>query len=164
MPSKRPTPGPGQESVWDYPRPPRLEPVSDRIRVVFNGVTIADTTGAYRVLETSHPPVYYIPPDDIVDGCLDPARRTSHCEWKGRAAYFDVVVDGQSAKEAAWAYPTPTDRFEDIGDYVAFYPSKMGACYVGDEQAEAQEGDFYGGWLTSNIVGPFKGGPGTWGW
>lgn len=164
MPSKRPTPGPGQESVWDYPRPPRLEPVSDRIHVVFNGVTIADTTDAYRVLETSHPPVYYIPPADIQDGVLDPARRTSHCEWKGRAAYFDVVVDGTRAKEAAWAYPTPTERFEDIADYVAFYPSKMEACYVGDEQAKAQEGDFYGGWLTSNIVGPFKGGPGTWGW
>jgi len=164
MSSNRPRPGPNQESVWDYPRPPRLESVAERIRVVFNGETIADTTGAYRVLETSHPPVYYIPPEDIREGTLDPARRTSRCEWKGRATYFTVRVNDASAPEAAWAYNNPTDRFEALAEYVAFYPSQMDACYVGDEQARAQEGDFYGGWVTSNIVGPFKGGPGTWGW
>lgn len=164
MSKRRIEPGPNQESVWDYPRPPALEPVEERIRVVFNGVTIADTTRAQRVLETSHPPVYYIPPEDIQREHLSETGRTSHCEWKGRARYYDVEVGDRRAEQAAWAYPEPTQRFADIAGYLAFYPSKMDACYVGDEQAEAQEGDFYGGWITEKVVGPFKGGAGTWGW
>ncbi|MES3628583.1 MAG: DUF427 domain-containing protein [Longimonas sp.] len=161
---KRTEPGPGQESVWDYPRPPALEPTDRRIQVVFNDATIVDTTGAYRVLETSHPPVYYVPPEAIVDGVLQDAGRISHCEFKGRARYYDVAVGDRRAAQAAWAYPSPTPRFEAIAGYVAFYAHKMDACYVGDEQVDAQQGSFYGGWITSDVVGPFKGGPGTIGW
>lgn len=157
-------PQPGQESVWDYPRPPRVEPTSKRVRVVFNGQTIADTTCAYRVLETSHPPVYYIPPDDIVAGVLQPAANRSFCEFKGSASYYDVVIGEQRASSAAWYYPHPSPGFEALANYVAFYPGRMEACYVDDEQVQAQAGDFYGGWITSEIVGPFKGGPGTRGW
>jgi uncharacterized protein (DUF427 family) len=157
-------PQPGQESVWDYPRPPRLEPSSKRIRVIFNGETIADTTSAYRVLETSHPPVYYIPPEDIKMEYLHPTNRQTFCEWKGQGSYYTVQVGEKQAPNAAWYYPQPTPEFEAIKDYVAFYPSRMEACYVDDEQVKAQEGDFYGGWITSEIVGPFKGGGRTWGW
>ncbi|MEM6425410.1 MAG: DUF427 domain-containing protein [Cyanobacteria bacterium P01_H01_bin.119] len=157
-------PGPGQESVWDYPRPPALQPSSRRIRIVFNDVTIVDTTQAQRVLETSHPPVYYVPPQDVQQQYLQSTPRATYCEWKGQAAYFDVVVGDRRLSNAAWCYPAPTDRFADIRDYLAFYPSLMDACYVDNEQVQAQAGDFYGGWITSDIVGPFKGSAGTWGW
>jgi uncharacterized protein (DUF427 family) len=161
---KRIEPGPGQESVWDYPRPPRLEPTARRIRVVFGGVTIADTRAAYRVLETSHPPVYYIPPADIVMEHLRPASGGSFCEWKGRAGYYTVTAGGRSAESAAWFYPSPAPAFAPIRDHVAFYAGRMDACYVDDEPVTPQPGDFYGGWITGEIVGPFKGGPGSWGW
>jgi uncharacterized protein (DUF427 family) len=165
MPSKKPIkPGPGQESVWDYPRPPALEPVPETITVVFNGQQVARTTRAFRVLETSHPPVYYLPPEDILPGALAPRTGSSFCEWKGKARYFDLVVDGKISPSAAWAYDKPTARFANIAGYVAFYPSKIGAGYVNEERARAQAGDFYGGWITDKIVGPFKGEPGTWGW
>lgn len=157
-------PQPGQESVWDYPRPPRLEDSSRHIRVVFNGVTIADSRRTKRVLETSHPPVYYIPLDDVRQDCLQPSQRTTFCEWKGAAQYFDLVVGDRKVENAVWRYPQPTGRFEGIKDCIALYPSKMDACYADDEQVQAQAGDFYGGWITSDIVGPFKGGAGTWGW
>jgi uncharacterized protein (DUF427 family) len=157
-------PGPGQESVWDYPRPPRTEDVNERVEVHFGGEKIADTTRAKRVLETSHPPVYYIPPEDIRVEYLRPAGGGSWCEWKGRASYYDVVVGDRTAERAAWYYTDPTPPFRELADYVAFYPSRMDACYVGGERVRAQEGDFYGGWITSKVVGPFKGGPGTWGW
>ena len=157
-------PGPGQESVWDYPRPPRVEPVAKRVRVVFNGETIADTTRAYRVLETSHPPTYYLPRDDIRVEALVPIARQTFCEFKGQASYFDVRVGNQIAKAAAWTYRTPAPGYEAIAEHVAFYPSRMGACYVDEERVEAQPGDFYGGWITRDIVGPFKGSPGTAGW
>jgi uncharacterized protein (DUF427 family) len=161
---QRITPGPGQESVWDYPRPPRLEDSSNHIQVVFNDVIIADTHQAKRVLETSHPPSYYIPPDDIRLEYFHRTPRSSFCEWKGQAAYYTIVVGDQRAEDAAWFYPNPTPAFAAIKDYVAFYPSRMQACYVDGERVQAQPGDFYGGWITSNIVGPFKGGAGTWGW
>ena len=161
---KRIEPGPGQESVWDYPRPPRLEPSTKRVQVVFNGVTIADTQKAQRVLETSHPPVYYIPPEDIKMEYLQPTGQHSFCEWKGNASYYTIVVNDKQAQNAAWYYPEPTSSFANIKDYVAFYPSRMEACYVNKEQVKAQPGDFYGGWITDDIVGPFKGGAGTWGW
>jgi uncharacterized protein (DUF427 family) len=164
MSVQRLEPGPGQESVWDYPRPPRLEDSSRHIQVVFNGEVIADTRRARRVLETSHPPVYYIPPADIKMDYLRPTGRQSWCEWKGRAGYYTVDVAGQQALDAAWTYPDPTAGFEAIKNYVAFYPGKMDACYVDGERVQAQAGDFYGGWITSDIVGPFKGGPGTRGW
>lgn len=157
-------PGPGQESVWDYPRPPKVEPCSRRIRIVFNGVTLADTDQAKRVLETSHPPVYYIPPDALQQQYLQSTPRATYCEWKGQATYFNLTVGDRNVANAAWCYPSPTDRFAIIKDHLAFYPSLMDACYLDDEQVQAQTGDFYGGWITSDIVGPFKGGAGTWGW
>ena len=157
-------PGPGQESVWDYPRPPALEPVAERVRVVFNGVTVADTTSALRILETSHPPTYYIPPEDVATEYLLPSLRSTGCEFKGRAVYYSIEVDGRREEDAAWAYPRPTARYAELKDHVAFYPSRMDACWVGEERVREQEGDFYGGWITSRVVGPFKGGAGTWGW
>lgn len=158
------SPGPGQESVWDYPRPPALVDSPKRIQIVFNGQTIVDSDRTKRVLETSHPPVYYIPPTDIAMEYLKAAPGTSFCEWKGRALYYTLTVAERVAERVAWYYPTPTERFQDIANYVAFYPSRMDACYVDQEQAQAQVGDFYGGWITSDIVGPFKGDAGTWGW
>lgn len=161
---KRVTPGPGQESVWDYPRPPRLEDSPRHIQVVFNGVIIADTRQAKRVLETSHPPVYYIPPEDIELAYLSPTAHSTWCEWKGRGGYYTVTVADKQARNAAWFYADPTPAFIPIKNYVAFYPGKMDACFVDGEPVQAQAGDFYGGWVTSEIVGPFKGEPGTWGW
>ena len=153
-----------QESVWDYPRPPRLEPVGKRLRVVLNGVTIADTNNGKRVLETSHPPVYYFPRQDVRMDLLTRADGTTFCEWKGIAHYHDVTADGRRARRAAWSYPEPTGAFVDIRDHLAFYAHLMDACFVGDEQARPQTGSFYGGWITDAIAGPFKGGPGTRGW
>lgn len=161
---RRIEPQPGQESVWDYPRPPRLEQSSRRVRIVFNGETIADSTRAYRVLETSHPPVYYIPAEDIKMEYFTEASGTSFCEWKGKARYFTITVGDKKAEKVAWDYPDPTPGFTAIKDHLAFYPSRMDACYLDEEQVQAQAGDFYGGWITNDIVGPFKGGAGTWGW
>ena len=156
--------GPGQESVWDYPRPPRFERVSERLRIRFDGVEIADTTAGWRVLETSHPPTYYLPPGDVLAGALAPAEGGSLCEWKGRARYFDVVGPRRRASRAAWAYPDPAPPFGALAGHVAFYPAAMEACLVGDERATAQPGGFYGGWITARVVGPFKGAPGSSGW
>lgn len=161
---RRIEPGPGQESVWDYPRPPRLEDTDKHIQVVFNGVVIADTRRAKRVLETSHPPTYYIPPEDIQMQFLEPSPRDSFCEWKGKARYYHVAVAGQRAQDAAWAYPRPQPGYERIRDHLAFYAQKMDACYVDGERVQPQPGTFYGGWVTGDVVGPFKGEPGTWGW
>jgi uncharacterized protein (DUF427 family) len=154
------------ESVWDYPRPPRVEPSGRRVRVVLAGAVIADTTGAHRVLETSHPPVYYVPLEDVAPGALEPARGPgSFCEWKGAATYLDVIGgDGHRVERAAWTYPDPTPAFETLRDAVAFYPGLMDECTLDGELVEAQPGGFYGGWITSDLVGPFKGGPGTRGW
>jgi uncharacterized protein (DUF427 family) len=158
-------PGPGQESVWDYPRPPRLEPCKRRIRVEFGGVVIADTTQAHRVLETSHPPVYYIPLEDVRrEHMVASQTRSTFCEWKGRAVYHSIVVEGRRAVDAAWSYPDPTPAFRPIKDHLAFYASNVDACWVDEEKVQPQPGDFYGGWITSQVVGPFKGAPGTWGW
>jgi uncharacterized protein (DUF427 family) len=164
MNQARITPGPGQESVWDYPRPPRLEPTPRRIRVVFGGVTIVDSTRALRVLETSHPPSYYVPLDDIVREHLEATAGSSYCEWKGDASYFDVIHDGRRARKAAWTYRRPAAPYKALRDHVAFYAEPMDACYVDDEQVVPQPGNFYGGWVTSAVVGPFKGAPGTAGW
>ena len=157
-------PGSGQESVWDYPRPPRVEDSSKHIRVIFNGQVIADTRRAKRVLETSHPPVYYIPSEDIRQQYLARTNRSTFCEFKGAAAYYTIAVGDKKADNAAWFYPNPSAGFREIKDYVAFYPSRMDACFVDGERVAAQPGDFYGGWVTGEIVGPFKGGPGTMGW
>ena len=164
---KRPSPispGPGQESVWDYPRPPRLEATSKRIEIIFNGVKIVDTQRAYRVLETSHPPVYYSPPADIEMGYLHVVAGNSWCEWKGQARYYTLAVGDKHVAKVAWYYPQPTTSFADIQNYVAFYPAPMDVCYVDGEQVRPQPGNFYGGWITSDIVGPFKGEAGTMGW
>ena len=157
-------PANGQESVWDYPRPPRLEPSDKTIEIVFDGQTLAKTTRAWRVLETSHPPVYYLPLEDVNREMLRPTPQSSYCEWKGTANYYSVASGDAIAVNAAWYYPEPTAAFEPIRGYVAFYPSKMDACFVDGERVTAQPGDFYGGWITSDIVGPFKGGAGSGGW
>ena len=163
--NQRIKPQPGQESVWDYPRPPRLETSSKLIKIIFNEIAIAESDHAYRVLETSHPPVYYLPPEDIQMQYLQPSQgQRSFCEWKGFAGYYDVIVANRQVKNAAWYYTQPTESFAEIANYIAFYPSKMDACYVDGELVQAQAGDFYGGWITKDIVGPFKGGVGTWGW
>lgn len=164
MRPERIEPGLGQESVWDYPRPPRLEDSSGHIRVIFNSLVIADTHEAKRVLETSHPPVYYIPPRDIQMHYLIKSQLTSWCEFKGKAHYYTVVVNDKEAQNAAWYYPSPAPDFLAISNYVAFYPGLMDYCYVNDEKVKAQKSDFYGGWITENIVGPFKGETGTRGW
>ena len=154
----------GQESVWDYPRPPRLEKFSGHIRISFNKQVILDTNQAYRVLETSHPPTYYLPISDFQTGVLQPTSRTSLCEYKGLANYWNLVVEGRVAPQAAWGYRYPNRDFAALKDTVSVYAHLVDACFVNDEKVQAQPGDFYGGWITSNIVGPFKGGPGTWGW
>ncbi len=154
----------GQESVWDYPRPPRLEPCHKHIQIIFNGVTIVDTKNAYRVLETSHPPHYYIPPEDIQMEYLQPSQKGSFCEWKGTANYYTLTVNDKQAVNVGWYYPNPTPAFSDIKDYVAFYADPMDKCLVNGEIVTPQPGTFYGGWITSDIVGPFKGGAGSWGW
>lgn len=164
MSQQRLEPQPGQESVWDYPRPPRLEETSKHIQVIFNGVTIAATHQAKRVLETSHPPVYYIPLEDIKQEYLIKSPRSTNCEWKGHGAYYSLAVGDKRVDDVAWYYPEPTPAFAAIANHVAFYPAPMDACYVDDEKVEPQPGNFYGGWVTSDIVGPFKGALGTWGW
>jgi uncharacterized protein (DUF427 family) len=157
-------PDPGQESVWDYPRPPRLENTSKHIQIIFNNVTIVDTHSAYRVLETSHPPVYYIPPGDIKMEYLHITPQSSFCEWKGRAGYYTLRVNDKEVQNAGWFYPNPTPAFAFIKDHVAFYAHVMDACYINDEKVQPQPGNFYGGWITSDILGPFKGSSGSWGW
>ncbi len=154
----------GQESVWDYPRPPRLEPSERHVVVTFAGTDIADTRRAFRVLETSHPPVFYIPREDIRADCLVEATRGSFCEFKGRARYVDVQVGDRVAHDAGWFYADPTEAFLPIRDYIAFYPAAMDRCTVDGETVKPQPGEFYGGWVTPDVVGPFKGAPGSEFW
>lgn len=164
MSRKRIEPLPGQESVWDYPRPPAVEDTDKHIEIFFNNILIADSTDTKRVLETSSPPVYYIPPSDVEMKFLHKSDKTTYCEWKGMASYYSIDIHGKRAENAAWSYPDPTGGFEPIKNYIAFYPHLMDACFVDGELAKAQTGGFYGGWITSDIVGPFKGEPGTEGW
>ena len=154
----------GEESVWDFPRPPRLEHVQKHVEIVFAGTLIVNAAECFRVLETSHPPVYYISPGYISRGVLAAAAGSSVCEWKGRADYFDVVANGQRASRAAWRYAAPTSSFAAIAGFIAFYAGPMDHCAVGGERVLAQPGGFYGGWITSGIVGPFKGEQGSSGW
>ena len=148
------------ERVWDYPRPPALVPCERIVRIEHGGRTIAETDAALRVLETSHPPTIYLPPHAFEPGVLRPARRRSFCEWKGVAHYVDV--DGEP--DAGWTYPDPVAEYAALQGFVSVYPSRMDACFLDGERVQAQPGDFYGGWITSDLVGPFKGGPGTLGW
>ena len=166
---RRQLPLPGQESVWDYPRPPRLEPFDGEITVELGGEVIAATPRGWRVLETSHPPTYYLPREAFRPGVLRDAVGSSWCEWKGRARYFDLVsgdlVSGSAvALKAAWGYPDPTPGFEPLRDAVAVMAGLVDRCTVDGETVVPQPGGFYGGWITSRVVGPFKGGPGTTGW
>jgi uncharacterized protein (DUF427 family) len=152
------------ESVWDYPRPPQVEPSSEHLVLQHAGVVLADTRASYRVLETSHPPTYYLPRESFADGVLQPADGATWCEWKGRAAYFDLVVGDVVLPGAAWTYPEPSSAFQVLRHHVAVYPGRLERCTVDGEVVQAQAGDFYGGWITARITGPFKGAPGTSGW
>ncbi|MCF6742704.1 DUF427 domain-containing protein [Blastococcus sp. KM273128] len=156
--------GPGQESVWDYPRPPSAL-VSDRHVVVeVAGRVLADTRRAVRVCETSHPPVYYVPREDVAVDLLERAPGRSVCEWKGAATYWDAVVDGRRIPEIGWSYEDPAPGYEHLRSAIAFYPGKVDRALVDGEQARPQPGGFYGGWITDEIAGPVKGGPGSLGW
>ncbi|MGD9701147.1 MAG: DUF427 domain-containing protein [Acidimicrobiia bacterium] len=155
--------GPGQESVWDYPRPPRLEPSTRRVRVELDGIVIAESSRALRVLETSHPPTYYVHPDDVVREFLERASGDSWCEWKGRAVYWTVQTATARVERGAWSYRTPLVPFDELADHLAFYPALF-SCHLDDERVMPQPGGFYGGWVTNDLAGPFKGGPGTMGW
>ncbi len=157
-------PQPGQESVWDYPRPAILEDTHKQIKVVFNDLVIAETRRGKRVLETSHPPVYYVPPEDVKREYLQETPRKTWCEWKGYCCYYHISVGAKQVQFAAWSYFEPTPNFVPIQGYFGFYPNLMTACYVEGELVKPQPGNFYGGWITDDIVGPFKGEPGTMGW
>jgi uncharacterized protein (DUF427 family) len=158
-------PGPGQESVWDYPRPPRVEPVPERLRVIVGGEVIADTPRGRRVLETAGAPVYYVPPEDVLASRLVAGHRRTVCEWKGEATYHDYVgPDGRRIESVAWSYADPNSGYEAIRGCLAFYAGRVDEAWVGDERATPQPGGFYGGWVTSRIVGPIKGEPGSFGW
>lgn len=157
-------PAAGQESVWDYPRPPRVEPVAGRVTIRLGGKLIAETTDAVRVLETSHPPVYYLPIADFTPGALVDAEGSSFCEFKGRARYLDVRGGDAVRPEAAWNYPRPSPGFGALVDRVAVYAGPMDECTVDGEVVTPQPGGFYGGWVTASVVGPFKGVPGSMGW
>jgi uncharacterized protein (DUF427 family) len=166
LPPQRIEPGPGQESVWDYPRPPRVEPVPEHLRVIVDGQLLADTTRGVRVLETAGAPVYYFPPADVRMERLQAGSRSSVCEWKGTARYFRYMApaDGRTIDDIAWTYPDPTLGYEAIAGHLAFYAGRVDEAWVGDELATPQPGGFYGGWVTRRIVGPIKGEPGSSGW
>ena len=156
--------GPGQESVWDYPRPAVAQASGRRIRIEHRGTVIADTRAAVRTIETSHPPTYYLPPADLLMGALRPSARRSLCEWKGQATYFDLVLDGSTIRDVAWSYPRPTPAFASIKDHLAFYAEPLDDCFVDGERVIPQPGGFYGGWITGDLAGPFKGVPGSRFW
>ncbi|MFN2451049.1 MAG: DUF427 domain-containing protein [Candidatus Dormibacteria bacterium] len=152
--------GPGQESVWDYPRPPRVETVHGTVEVWLDDAVLASSIRPLRVLETSHPPVYYLPREDVRTDLLTPSSTTSYCEFKGVAAY----VNATGVADIGWLYPHPSRGYEQITDHIAFYPGRVTRATVNGERVRAQAGGFYGGWITDAVVGPFKGEPGTSGW
>ena len=156
--------GPGQESVWRYPRPPLAEPSARHIGIEHHGLVLADTCASVRTLETSHPPSYYLPPAAIRPGVLRRSARRSFCEWKGEAVYHDVVLDGEVLRDVAWSYPSPMAAFEILRGHFAFYAAPFDACLVDGERVVPQPGGFYGGWITTDLAGPFKGVPGSFGW
>ncbi|MEA2136955.1 MAG: hypothetical protein QOG56_105 [Solirubrobacteraceae bacterium] len=152
------------ESVWEYPRPPALQPCARRVRIELGDHVVADSRGALRILETSHPPTIYVPPADVDAACFEAVERRSLCEWKGIATYLDVVAGERRERAAAWTYRDPAAPYAALRDHVAVYPGRMDACWLDDERVRSQEGDFYGGWITDDVVGPFKGGPGSHRW
>ena len=155
---------PGQEWVWDYPRPPRVEQSARLVRVEFAGREVARSTRSWRVLETSHPPIFYFPREDVAMDALRSTTGGSFCEWKGNASYFDLAVGERISRRAAWTYEHPVRAYSALTGAIAFYSGRVDAAYVDDERVQSQEGNFYGGWITSETVGPFKGSPGTEGW
>lgn len=157
-------PGPGQESAWDYPRPPRVEPTARHVVVKFGGVVVADTNQAVRVLETTHPPVYYILPQHVRLELMTLSPLHTECEYKGTASYYDLAMDGRTSRNAAWVYTDPAPGYESVRGRIAFYPGRVDEVYVDGERVTPQPGTFYGGWITSDVVGPFKGELGSWGW
>jgi uncharacterized protein (DUF427 family) len=153
------------ESVWDYPRPPAIAPCIRRVRVELAGEVLARSDRALRVLETSHPPTIYIPPEDVrADLLADSDAPASWCEFKGAAKYLDAVVDDRRFLAIAWTYPAPSRAYRALRGHVAFYPARVDGAWLDDERVNAQSSDFYGGWITSDVTGPFKGPPGTRGW
>ncbi len=156
--------GPGQESVWDYPRPAICEPTDRRIQIIHRGVELVDSKSAWRTLETSHPPTYYIPQSDIAMEYLKRNSRRSMCEWKGSARYFDIVAGDDHIEAGAWCYPEPSPSFAPIRDFLAFYPDPLDQCLVDGEKITPQPGQFYGGWISQYEAGPFKGGPNSRFW
>jgi uncharacterized protein (DUF427 family) len=153
------------ERVWDYPRPPAVTSCRYRVRLELAGAVLAESTHALRVLETSHPPTVYLPPEDVRGDLLDArGARSTWCEFKGAARYLDAVVDGRRVQAVGWTYDDPSPGYEALRDHIAFYPGRVDAAWMGDERVQAQAGDFYGGWITADLVGPFKGPPGTLGW
>ena len=163
----RPTPDPitpGQRSVWSFPRPAIAEPCTARVMIEHRGVVIADTRASIQTLETSHPPSYYIPPDAIRPGALRRAGGSSFCEWKGSATYWDVVIGDLVVPRVGWSYPDPSAAFLALRDHVAFYAGPFDRCSVDGETVVPQPGGFYGGWITADLAGPFKGISGSMGW
>lgn len=152
------------ENVWDYPRPAICQAFIGSCKIIIDDKILAQSQHAYRILETSHPPTYYLPPDDINMTLLQRNQHQSLCEWKGKAIYLDYRDGDTYISNIGWFYEQPTQHFYMIQNYISFYASKLQSCFVNDEQVIAQEGDFYGGWITSNLKGPFKGGKGTFGW
>jgi uncharacterized protein (DUF427 family) len=149
------------ERVWDYPRPPAVEPCAARVRVELGGAVLADSRAALRVLETSHPPTIYVPFTDVRQDLLVPSRvRTTWCEFKGAATYFDARAGGQQVQAVGWTFPSPTPGYEALRAHIAFYPGRVDAAWLGDERVVAQPGDFYGGWITRDLFGPLMGAPG----
>lgn len=164
MPRERIVPGPGQESVWDYPRPPLVRACHDRIEVVLGGRVICTTDHSWQVLETSHPPTFYLPRESFMPGSVQDAPGTSVCEWKGQARYLSLIGGNRTADRAAWYYPDPRPGFEMLAGHLALYAGRVDRCTVAGVEVIPQAGSFYGGWITPNVVGPFKGEPGTLGW
>jgi len=164
--SPRPDPiGPGQESVWDYPRPPALETSTHHVTVTHGGVLVAESRRPWRVLETAHAPAYYLPVADVRVDLLEASSTRSTCEFKGRAAYADLVLpDGARVPDACWWYPRPTGRFADMAGAICFYPQRVDRCTVDGEVVAPLRSRFYGDWPTSRIAGPYKGAPGTEHW
>lgn len=153
------------ENVWDYSRPPAVEPCPRHVRVELAGQVLAESDRALRVLETSHPPTIYLPRDDVREGLLVPSRQPStRCEFKGGARYLDALIGDRRYQAVAWVYPQPSPGYDALKDHFAFYPGRIDAAWLDDERVRAQDGDFYGGWITAELVGPFKGAPGTLPW
>jgi uncharacterized protein (DUF427 family) len=162
---ERIVPGPGQESVWDYPRPPKVDPTHQHIEVVHRGISVVDSFRAIRILETSQPPAYYVPRDDVRMDLVFKDKARTYCEWKGAASYYALrLPDGETVFDVAWSYLTPNSAYAAIAGFLAFYAQKVDQCRVDGEVVEPNPGSFYGGWITSKVAGPFKGDPGTEGW